>query len=67
MYRKEIFTIQGMSCGHCVKAVENELAKLGLTNFSVAIGQADVEYDENQVSREAIIQAIGEAGYQVTN
>lgn len=64
METKEI-KISGMSCHHCVKAVEFELKKLPLENFKVEIGKAIVTYDPNSVSLGAIIEAIEEAGYKV--
>ncbi|MBN2355922.1 heavy-metal-associated domain-containing protein [candidate division KSB1 bacterium] len=63
--KTETIQIQGMSCHHCVMAVQNELSNLDLEKVHVTIGQVVVEYDESQVSREEIIRAIEEAGYQV--
>ena len=62
--RKE-FKIEGMSCGHCIKAVEKELKKLNLENVEVQIGLASVEIDPSKISDEKIIAAIKEAGYIV--
>ncbi len=59
------FTIEGMSCMHCVKAVEIELAKLDLVNSKVSIGKAEVTFDESKTSEESIKNAIEEAGYKV--
>ncbi|MDX9923181.1 MAG: cation transporter [Ignavibacteriaceae bacterium] len=59
------FTIEGMSCMHCVKAVEIELAKLDLVNSKVSIGKAEVTFDESKTSEELIKNAIEEAGYKV--
>ncbi len=59
------FTIEGMSCMHCVKAMEIELAKLDLVNSKVSIGKAEVTFDESKTSEELIKNAIEEAGYKV--
>ena len=59
------FKIEGMSCNHCVMAVEKELSKLELENKKVEIGKASVTYDENKVNEQSIIHAIEEAGYKV--
>ncbi|KUO60783.1 hypothetical protein APF79_04690 [bacterium BRH_c32] len=59
------FTIEGMSCMHCVKAVEIELAKIDLGNSQVSIGNAVVTFDESKTSEELIKNAIEEAGYKV--
>ena len=53
-----------MSCMHCVKSVENALKELPVDKFKVQINLLDVEYDETKVSREQIINAIEEAGYE---
>lgn len=59
------FKIDGMSCRHCVMAVEKELAKVGLEKSEVEIGSAKVVYDENKVEENEIVEAINEAGYKV--
>ena len=66
MVKKE-FKINGMTCHHCVKAVEIELQDLGVNSYEVEIGFAVVEYDENKISEDQRINAISEAGYQVAN
>lgn len=62
---KKEYKIDGMSCQHCVKAVEKELEKLPLLNKNVEIGNAKIEFDDSKVSDEAIKKAIEEAGYKV--
>lgn len=60
--------VEGMSCGHCVKAVEGsvgELAgvstvKVDLENKSVA-----VEFDASKVSLDTIKETIDDQGYDV--
>lgn len=56
--------IDGMSCGHCLNAVNRSLSALeGVRIVSVAIGRADVEYDPARVGPEAIAAAVTEAGF----
>lgn len=64
MINKE-FKIEGMSCGHCVKAVEIELSELDLAKTEVDIGSVKVEFDETTVDEKQIISAIEEAGFKV--
>ena len=64
---KKDFKIEGMSCNHCVMAVQKNLSKIKLIKFLVTIGSAKVEFDENEIAEEAIIKAIEEAGYKVAN
>ena len=63
--KKGKFTISGMSCGHCVKAVEEELAKLELKSLKVTVGSAEVEFDEERIGAEQLTAAITEAGFDV--
>lgn len=62
--KTESVSIKGMSCGHCVMAVKNELSRLPIVVKNVTIGSAEVEYDENKVSRKEITEAIERAGYE---
>lgn len=62
---KKEFIIDGMSCGHCVMAVKKEISKLNVSDLNVAIGNAQVDFDESKLSEEKIKQAITEAGYIV--
>ena len=58
------FTIEGMSCGHCVLSVKKELSKLsGVVVEDVQIGKALVRYDETKLEPEDFARAIDEAGY----
>lgn len=59
--------INGMSCGHCLNAVNTALAGLaGVTVASVRIGRAEVSYDPGQMDKARIVAAIEEAGYGAT-
>ena len=59
------FNIEGMSCGHCIIAVEKELNKLNIGKKKVKIGKAKVEFDITKASEEDIKNAIKNAGYTV--
>ena len=62
--KSEHIAISGMTCHHCVMAVRKELGKIiGLKTEDVVIGSASVTYDESQVKREQIEEAIRKAGY----
>ena len=64
--QQETLQIEGMSCGHCVRAVEDALADLsGVEVEEVAIGLARVRYDPDSVSRDQIVHAVEEEGYVV--
>ena len=68
MTEKIQLNVEGMSCGHCVKAVENGVVSLnGVQNVSVNLekGLVDVDYDNSKVTTENIKEAIEEEGYIV--
>jgi copper chaperone CopZ len=59
--------IEGMSCGHCLNAVNRALGSLpGVQVDSVQMGRAALHYDETKTSPAAIAGAVGEAGYRAT-
>lgn len=59
--------IEGMSCSHCLNAVNRALSALpGVEIDSVAIGRADVRFDETVTSPAQLEAAIGNAGYRAT-
>jgi len=58
--------VQGMSCGHCVSAVEGAVRKLGgQAKVDLASGTVTVEFDETKTSLEAIKESIEDQGYDV--
>jgi copper chaperone CopZ len=59
--------INGMSCGHCVAAVQKALAAVpGVTVDDVRIGSATVTLDAT-TSRATVESAIDAAGYDVVS
>ena len=59
--------IQGMSCAHCVAAVEKALNELdGVQVQQVAIGSAQVDFEEETVTPAQIVDAVEQAGYDVS-
>lgn len=60
------YHIEGMSCRHCVDAVEGALKAIpGVTVDEVGIGRARVRFDPADVDPDALREAIEEAGYAV--
>ena len=60
-------TVDGMTCGHCVNAVQTEVGKLeGVTDVSVdlASGEVTIVADEAPDAG-ALREAVEEAGYEV--
>lgn len=57
-------TIEGMTCQHCVRAVDGRLRKTpGVEVTRVAIGSADVRYDPARTNVDEIAEAIADEGY----
>lgn len=62
---KQVFTVQGMSCGHCVKAVTKAVQALDpQAQVQVDLPSQQVEV-ESQQPREVIAAAIVDQGYTV--
>ena len=63
---KETIDIGGMSCQHCVRAVQGALARIdGVVVHHVDIGSAIVER-RDEVNPDRLREAIAEEGYVVT-
>ncbi|MDR4887780.1 copper chaperone CopZ [Fredinandcohnia sp. QZ13] len=66
--QKVTLNVQGMSCGHCVKAVEGSVGKLeGVDQVNVKLDEAlvEVSFNESQVSLDTIKETIEDQGYDV--
>ncbi len=61
----QVFEVQGMSCGHCVRAVTQAVQKLdGQARVEVDLARGRVTVDTG-AAREAVAQAIESEGYRV--
>lgn len=60
-------TVTGMTCGHCVTSVREEVGNIpGVTAVAVDLASGKVTVDsERQVEPDAIKSAVEEAGYQL--
>lgn len=62
--KKKIY-IEGMSCAHCIKRVENALKALnGVKSLNVGVGVAEAEFN-TEIEDSVIVNAIEEVGYNV--
>jgi copper chaperone len=60
--------IEGMSCGHCLNAVNQALASVpGVQIDSVRIGRAELRYDESITTPARIETAVDNAGYRASS
>jgi copper chaperone len=65
---KVTLNVQGMSCDHCVKAVEGSVSELnGVSSVKVNLkaNTVDVEYNNQEVSLDKIKETIDDQGYGV--
>lgn len=59
------FTVQGMTCSHCVASVTEEITEIpGVTDVTVDLDTGRVEVtSEGPVGQDAVRAAVDEAGY----
>ncbi len=59
--------VNGMTCGHCVNSVTQELSKInGVKKVDIDLNTGKVEIDTNEkISRLKLEEAIEEAGYEI--
>jgi copper chaperone len=58
--------VNGMSCQHCVQAIEKALGELGASGrVNLEHRSVVVEYDESRLSLEQVKSAIEDQGYDV--
>jgi copper ion binding protein len=61
------YTVEGMTCQHCVNAVTGEVGRLpGVTDVAVDLNQRTVTVTGERVDDNAVREAVDEAGYHVT-
>ncbi|MCP5266997.1 MAG: heavy-metal-associated domain-containing protein [Burkholderiaceae bacterium] len=59
--------VKGMSCGHCVRAVEQAIRDMDAdAGVNVDLGSGKVDVDSTKLGREQLVAAITEEGYEVT-
>ncbi|EAC2401517.1 copper chaperone CopZ [Listeria monocytogenes] len=65
---KLILNVEGMTCSHCEARVTKALSEVnGVKSAVVSLdeGTATVEFEKGQVTEDALIDAVEEAGYEV--
>lgn len=60
-------TVSGMTCGHCVSSVTEELSKIaGVKEVKVDLDSGKVDItSEGELAQADLTQAIQEAGYEI--
>jgi copper ion binding protein len=65
--REETYTVTGMTCDHCVRAVTEEIERLPGVNavdVDLATGRVTVRSDAH-IDDDAVAAAVDEAGYEL--
>lgn len=68
MMENVTLNVKGMSCGHCVKAVEGSVGALdGVQEVKVNLeaGKVDIAFDNSKVTLDQIKETIDDQGYDV--
>ena len=64
--RHLVFSVPGVSCGHCEAAIKHEVGELdGVAGVDVDLDTKLVTVRGDQLDRDDILAAIDEAGYDV--
>jgi copper chaperone len=62
----QIFTVEGMTCGHCEKAVTKALLSLDAQAKVVIDRTHNTVQVDSEKNREALTQSIADEGYRVS-
>ena len=63
---KKRFDVYGMTCASCQAAVDRAIRKLGVNDVNVNLinESMSVDYNEDKISVEDIINAVSKSGYE---
>jgi copper chaperone CopZ len=62
------YTVTGMTCGHCVSAVTEEVTAVpGVTGVDVDLAAGSVTIDGTEPERTALADAVAAAGFQLAD
>jgi copper chaperone CopZ len=60
------YTVNGMTCGHCVLSVTEEVSEVpGVTQVDVDLESGRMVVSGQNISDEAVEAAVAEAGYEL--
>lgn len=63
---ERIYLVEGMSCGHCVAAVSEEVGRLeGVRDVDVDLPTGRLTVRGGDFEDQAVREAVAEAGYEV--
>ena len=63
---EKTYTVSGMSCGHCVLSVREEVSEVaGIEDVDVDLTSGRLQVRGENVSDSAVSDAVADAGYEV--
>lgn len=65
---EKVLKVQGMSCAHCVRSVEESVGELeGISTVEVNLdrGEVTVDFDQQVVTLDQVKETIEDQGYDV--
>ena len=64
----QTFTVSGMTCGHCVASVTEEVSEIsGVHDVVVDLEKSSLTFlADTEIPREVVVAAVTEAGFSVT-
>ena len=64
--RESEYTVTGMTCGHCVASVEDEVGEVaGVSEVAVDLASRRLTVTGSDFTDAAVAAAVAEAGYEV--
>lgn len=65
--KTRMYTVTGMTCAHCVASVQEEVSEVaGVESVAVELPSGRMVVSGQGLSAQAIVDAVSEAGYEVT-
>lgn len=63
----QTYTVSGMTCGHCVQSVTEEVSAIsGVSNVVVTLETGELKFEAAPaIADEVVADAVKEAGYEV--
>lgn len=62
------YTVTGMTCGHCVSSVREEVGEIvGVDTVDVDLASGRLTVTGDDVSEDAVRRAVADAGYKVSS
>ncbi|MBJ7521247.1 MAG: heavy-metal-associated domain-containing protein [Solirubrobacteraceae bacterium] len=62
------YTVTGMTCGHCVSSVREEVGEIaGVDTVDVDLASGRLTVTGDDVSDDAVRRAVADAGYEVSS